>query len=65
MDNFYNMSRFIKYLKDIKGEMRHVKWPSVKQASIYSTLVIGVSALVALFIAAFDYVFTNLLNLTI
>ncbi len=59
------MNRFIKYLKDVAGELKHVKWPSTKQAIIYTALVIGVSTLVALFIAAFDYVFTNLLNLTI
>lgn len=56
------MSRFSKYLRDTSGEMKHVKWPTKKQALVYSLLVIGISALVALFVSGADYVFTSLLN---
>ncbi|MAZ29884.1 preprotein translocase subunit SecE [bacterium] len=56
------MSRLGKYLNATAGEMKHVKWPTTRQAIIYSALVIGVSTLTALFVAGFDYVFTNLLN---
>lgn len=56
------MSRIGKYLNATAGEMKHVKWPTTKQAIAYSALVIGVSIFTALFVAAFDYVFTNLLN---
>lgn len=59
------MSRFSKYLQDTAGELRHVKWPSQRQAMIYVALVVGVSAIVSLFVAGFDYVFTNLLNIVI
>jgi preprotein translocase, SecE subunit, bacterial len=56
------MNRFGKYLNDTAAEMKHVKWPTVKQTIIYSALVIAISAFTALFVAAFDYVFTNFLN---
>lgn len=56
------MSRLGKYLNDTAAEMKHVKWPTVHQTLIYTALVIGISILVSLFIAGFDYVFTNLLN---
>lgn len=56
------MSRLGNYLRDTAGEMKHVTWPSQKQAFIYTALVIGVSSLVAMFLGAFDYVFSQLLN---
>ncbi len=56
------MSRLGNYLNATAAEMKHVKWPTVKQTVIYSALVIGISAFTALFVAAFDYVFTNFLN---
>ncbi len=57
------MSKLGNYLRDTVAEMKHVSWPTQKQAFIYTALVIGVSALVALFLGAFDYVFTNILNI--
>tara|TARA_B100000745_G_scaffold300510_1_gene254854 strand:+ start:2551 stop:2730 length:180 start_codon:yes stop_codon:yes gene_type:complete len=56
------MSRLGNYLRDTAGEMKHVSWPSQKQAFIYTALVIGLSGAVALFLGAFDYVFSQLLN---
>ncbi len=56
------MSRFGNYLRDTKAEMKHVSWPTQKQALVFSVLVIIVSIIVALFVGAFDYVFTGLLN---
>ena len=56
------MSRISKYFKDTAAEMKHVSWPTQTQTVIYSALVIGVSVFVALFVGAFDYVFTQILN---
>jgi preprotein translocase subunit SecE len=62
--NIYaNMQNFINYLKDTRAELRHVAWPTQRQAIIYTALVIVISILVALFVGAFDYVFTTGLNL--
>lgn len=60
--NLYIMSRLGNYLRDTAAEMKHVSWPTQTQAFIYTALVIGVSALVALFLGAFDYVFTTMLK---
>lgn len=59
------LRRTINYLQDTKNELSHVSWPTQRQALIYSALVIGISALVALFTGGFDYVFTNVLNIFI
>ena len=59
------MSRLGNYFRDTAAEMKHVSWPTQKQALVYSALVIGVSAIVALFLSGVDYVFTTLLNTVI
>lgn len=63
--NYLFMSRLGNYLRDTASEMKHVSWPTQTQAMIYTALVISVSVLVALFVAAFDYIFTGVLNIFI
>lgn len=53
---------FIQYLKDTRGELRHVAWPTQTQTIIYTILVIALSILVALYLGFFDYVFTTTLS---
>lgn len=59
------MSRFAQYLKDTRTEMKHVSWPTTRQALIYSLLVIGISIVAALYLGAADYLFTGLLDLVV
>jgi preprotein translocase SecE subunit len=56
------MSRFGNYLRDTAAEMKYVKWPTQAQTLVYTVLVVVVSALVALFLSAFDYGFSQALN---
>jgi preprotein translocase SecE subunit len=53
------MSNFINYLKDTVAELKHVSWPTNKQSVVYTVLVIVISALVALYVGAFDFVFSR------
>ncbi|RJR12915.1 preprotein translocase subunit SecE [Candidatus Parcubacteria bacterium] len=50
---------FIQYLKDTRGELKHVAWPTQTQTVIYTILVVVLSLLVALYLGFFDYVFTT------
>ena len=50
---------FLQYLKDTRGELRHVAWPTRTQTIVYTTIVIALSVLVALYLGFFDYVFTT------
>lgn len=59
------MDRFANYLRDTMAEMKHVSWPTQRQAFIYTALVVAISILVALFTGGFDYIFTGLLNVII
>ncbi|QSH39114.1 preprotein translocase subunit SecE [Candidatus Kaiserbacteria bacterium] len=54
--------RLIQYIKDTHAEMKHVSWPTQKQTMIFTILVILLSIVVALYLGAFDYVFSGLLN---
>ncbi|MCA9361678.1 preprotein translocase subunit SecE [Candidatus Kaiserbacteria bacterium] len=56
------MSRLEKYVRDTATEMKHVSWPTRTQALIYTALVIVISGITALYLGAFDYIFTNLLD---
>jgi len=59
------MSRIGNYVRDTAAEMKHVKWPTQTQAFAYTALVIGISAVVALFIGGVDYVFTQVLDIVV
>lgn len=53
------MERFSRYLRATMAEMKHVKWPNRRQASVYTLLVLGISAVVMVFVALADFVFTS------
>jgi preprotein translocase subunit SecE len=46
------------YFKDVRAEMRHVSWPTRRQAIIYTAVVIGVSLATAVYLGLLDYVFS-------
>ena len=50
---------FFQYLKDTRGELRHVAWPTQLQTIVYTVIVILLSFLIALYLGLFDYIFTT------
>ncbi|MBL7045658.1 MAG: preprotein translocase subunit SecE [Parcubacteria group bacterium] len=57
------MSRLIQYLKDTRGEMKHVSWPTRRQATVFTILVIFISLLTAAYLGLFDFILTRLLDI--
>lgn len=53
---------FSNYLKETRSEMKHVTWPTVKQAVVYTAAVIVTSIAVALLLGLFDYLFSQLIQ---
>lgn len=51
------MNKIINYIKSSIEEMKKVTWPTRKETYRYTTLVIGISIGLALFLGALDYVF--------
>ena len=53
------MNRLTAYLRATVAEMKHVKWPTQHQAMVYTAVVIGISALVGVYVMVADFVFTS------
>ena len=49
---------FIEYLRQTRGELRHVAWPTRAQTIIYAVLVAAISIGIALYLGLFDFLFT-------
>ena len=53
------------YIKGSYQEMKKVVWPTRKETTKHTLLVIGISLATAAFIGVFDYVFTKLFEVII
>lgn len=59
------MDQLVKYFKDTAAEMKQVAWPTQQQAMTYTALVIGISAVVALYAGAFDFLFAEIISILV
>lgn len=59
------MGKVTQYLRETRGEMKHVSWPTRKQALINTALVVLLSIFVALLLGFFDFIFSKLLDIFI
>ena len=57
------LSRFVNYIKGSKQELKKVVWPSKKETTHHTMLVIGISLSVAAFLGIVDYILTILVNI--
>lgn len=55
-------NKIIKYLKEVRLEMKKVNWPTKQETLKYTLIVIGTSLIVAAFLGMVDFLFTTLLN---
>ena len=49
----------IDYLKETRGEMKQVSWPTRRTAIAFTVIVILVSIITAFYLGFFDFVFTS------
>ncbi|MEI8123847.1 MAG: preprotein translocase subunit SecE [bacterium] len=56
------MSRLSNYISDTKGELKHVSWPTKKQTTMFTLLVIFISIVVSVYLGFFDYIFSVILR---
>ncbi len=47
------------FLKHVREEFSHVVWPSNRTAIAHTFAVIGIAAVIALFVGLLDYVFSS------
>jgi preprotein translocase subunit SecE len=58
-----SMDKITKYFRDTAAELKQVSWPTQHQALLYTALVIGISAFVALYVGLLDKVFSQIISL--
>lgn len=51
-----------KFIGEVKQELKHVSWPTRGQAWGYTILVILISLFVAIYLGAFDWLFTRVIE---
>ncbi|HEY9584181.1 MAG TPA: preprotein translocase subunit SecE [Candidatus Paceibacterota bacterium] len=56
------MSKLTDYIKETKTEMSHVSWPTRKQATLYTVLVVIFSVAVSFYLGFFDYIFSLIIK---
>ena len=57
--------RLGEYIKETRAELKHVSWPTRRQATVFTVVVIVISLVTAAYLGSFDYIFTSLLKLVI
>lgn len=50
------------YAKETRAELKHVSWPTQKQAIVYTVTVILIAVVIAAYLGFFDYLFSNILR---
>ncbi len=56
------MNRIFSFLRDVRGELAKVNWPTRSQTVRYTLVVIGISLALAVFLGVLDFVFTYALD---
>ena len=46
--------KLAEYIRDTRGELKHVSWPTKKQAISYTAITVGLSLLAALYLGLLD-----------
>ncbi len=54
--------RIKKFFLEARQELRHVNWPTRQEATRLTAIVIGIALVLALFLGAFDYLFSFLMK---
>ena len=49
----------IRYIRETRGELRKVTWPTREESQRLTAIVLGVTALMALFLGVLDFIFSS------
>lgn len=52
----------VQFLKEVRTELKKVKWPTKQEVIKMTSIVIGVSVVVGIFLSSLDLVFTKLFS---
>ena len=54
--------KIVDYIKETQVELKHVSWPTRKQAIVYTIVVIVIALVVGALLGVFDFIFTTILK---
>lgn len=49
----------VNYIKETRGELKHVSWPTRRQALAFTIIVVLISLVLSLFLGLFDFLFSR------
>ncbi len=52
-------NKIVRYVRETRGEIRKVTWPTRQESQRLTAIVLGVTALMALFLGVLDFMFSN------
>jgi preprotein translocase subunit SecE len=58
-------SKATKFLQEVREELRKVSWPTREETIRLTAVVIGVSAVVGIYLAALDFVLQKMVKMAI
>lgn len=50
------------YIRETRAELKHVSWPTQKQATVYTITLIAIAVGVGAYLGFFDYLFSKILT---
>jgi len=56
------MNKTITYLRNVRGELKHVSWPTSAEVTSYTVVVIAISLIVAGMLGLFDVLLTEIIK---
>ncbi|MFZ0548754.1 MAG: preprotein translocase subunit SecE [Candidatus Promineifilaceae bacterium] len=48
-----------KYIRETRGELRKVTWPTREESQRLTAIVLGVTVVMAIFLGVLDFIFSN------
>ena len=52
-------NRVVRYVRETRGEIRKVTWPTRQESQRLTAIVLGVTAIMAIFLGILDFMFSN------
>lgn len=56
---------FFRYLREVRGELRKVTWPTAEESRRLTVIVLIVTIIFAAFLFFFDFIFSNVMQILI
>jgi len=56
------MNKILTYFRDVRAELAKVSWPSRKQTTAYTLVVLGISFALAIFLGLLDFGLAEIVN---